>query len=272
MTKRVVLYRRGCNSHQEDDAEIAAAQSAGFTVVFNRTAIPKDSFVIPRYSVYPFAKELFEDIRCMHAVPINSFQQFQYIADLKEWVGDLEGMTPETWGDVTKIPEVGPFILKGETNSRKGDWKTMMYAEDKFEALQVHRRLSNDGLIGQQHIYIRKFEELVKYGDSITGMPIAKEFRFFVNGGKVMSGGYYWSSVWESNDPMPSIDEVDGAFLNEAIKRIERKCNAFVIDVAKKANGEWTVIELNAIEQSGLSANDPTELYKRLFDSIDENR
>jgi hypothetical protein len=267
-----VLFRKGCNSHKEDEAEISAAESAWFTVLDGRTKIKENDFVVPRYSAYPFVKELFDDIHYNKAVSINTYEQFDYIADLKNWVVDLKDMTPETWGDITKIPDDGPFILKGETNSRKGDWKTMMFAADKTEAIKVHNLLSKDGLIGQQHIYIRKFEEFVKFGDSIVGMPIANEFRFFIYDGKVLSGGFYWVNSWESNDPMPSPDCVDRDFLQAAVDIVSKKSRAFVMDVAEKKSGGWTVVELNAFESSGLSDNDPAVLYSNLYNTIKGNK
>ncbi len=156
-------------------------------------------------------------------------------------------------------------VLKGGMNSRKGFWKTQMYAADKKAALDVHRTLSNDGLIGQQTIYIRRFEKLKSYGDSVIGMPIAREFRFFVMDGEIISGGFYWINAWESADPMPSASEVPVSFLKEVVEKIGDKCRAFCLDVAEKESGEWCCIELNSIEQAGLSDNDAKVFYQSVI-------
>lgn len=266
--RKVLLFRRGCNSHTEDEEEESAAKSAGWTVLHNRTLLQKGDVVFPRYSVYPFAKEFWEDVESIGARCINSYQQFSYTTDLKNWIPDIKELTPETWSNLQDLPEGVEFVLKGGMNSRKGFWKTQMYAKDIADAREVHRALSNDGLIGQQAIYIRRFERLKSYGDSIIGMPIAREFRFFVFDREVVCGAFYWANCWDSEDPLPSADSVPQDFLKELIKRIGDKCRGYCMDVAEKENGEWCLIELNSLEQAALSANLPIEFYSGIFKKV----
>ena len=60
---------------------------------------------------------------------------------------------------------------------------------------------------------------------------------------------------------------------NKAIKitKIGNKSNFYVIDVAQKQDGNWTVIELNDGSMSGLSCNDPELLYGNLLNTIEYN-
>ena len=56
-----------------------------------------------------------------------------------------------------------------------------------------------------------------------------------------------------------------GIDLVKKVANIIKYSNNFtVIDVAQKATGEWIIVELNASEMSGLSLNDPDQLYKNL--------
>lgn len=236
----------------------------GQDVYIQRSDIPPNSIVIGRYSVLPFYHELCGDLALNGSKLINTYEQHRYIADLKEWYSDLKEYTPLTWGNITDIPssENGPFILKGETNSKKFQWKTHMFASDRKDAIRVMCNLNEDGLISQQSIYIRKFEKLFEYDmcKNISGQPVTKEFRFFILNKQVVYSKFYWSNfgdeIEEITGKYPDPDEVPRDFLNTIINRIGNSANFYVIDVGQKENGEWIVIELNDGQMSGLSAID----------------
>jgi ATP-grasp domain-containing protein len=224
--------------------------------------------VIPRYSLYPFYQDQEREIRNMGHDLINNYEQHRYIADLQNYVYDLKDLTPKTWTRLEDLPDQGPFILKGETNSRKNNWNRDMYAIDKKTAIEVHSRLMDDGLIGQQEIYIRQYEPMITFMTGLNGIPITKEFRFFVAYNQVISGGYYWQNYVDDLPSIPDPNEVPHSFLNDVIKRVNNQSNFFVIDVGQKVNGDWQVVELNDGCQSGLSCNDPNTLYQNLFKAL----
>lgn len=262
----VVLYRRG-DCLRDDDLEIEALQAAGFVYLKRRTEVQPDDFVIARYSCLPFYKEYADDITYVGAKVLNSTAQHNYITDLQNWVIDLKELTPETWTRLEDIPDEGPFVLKGGTNSRKGAWLTHMFAADKKAAIQVHSKLSDDLLIGQQPIYIRKFVPLYTYYNDVVGMPVTKEFRFFICDGQLISGAFYWSSHVDDLKQIPSVTEVPESFLKEAVTRIAKNPNApraYALDVGIKTDGSPIVIELNDLQQSGLSENSPFRFYRNL--------
>lgn len=259
MSRYVILYRG--NDFEREELEHAQKY---FFCTDRRPDIKAGDFVIGRYSLWPFYADQAKDIKYVNAELINSYNQHLYIADLQNYVVDLEELTPRTWTQLHNIPETGPYVLKGETNSRKADWKHSMYAEDKQAAIRVHSQLSNDSLIGHQKIYIRRYMPLIKYMDGVNGMPVTKEFRFFVAYGQILTGAYYWQNYIDEMTDVPSVDEVPKEFLDEVIKRVGQKSNFYVIDVAQTQSGEWIVIELNEGQQSGLSCNDPDVLYKNL--------
>lgn len=262
--KQTILARKCTEWDQEkDDAE------SFFKIETQRSAVQPGSLVIGRYSVLPFYKELYNDLIFNGSKLINSPAQHEYIADLQNWILDLEGFTPKTWDKLENLPEEGPFILKGQTNSKKYQWNTHMFASNKKEAIEVYCKLSDDGLIGTQKIYIREYVPLHTYMINISGNPITKEFRFFVCCEEIVAGGYYWSSHVDQLDNIPSIEEVPKNFLKEVIDRIGDSSYFYVIDVAQTASGEWIVVELNEGQFSGISEIKPKQLYSNLKSILD---
>ena len=257
--RHVILYRAIDTSKEE----LAAIKAAGFFCTSMRPDIKKDDLVIGRYSVYPYYADQEKEFKYVGARLINTHNQHLYIADLMNWVDDLGELTPQTWYRLQDIPDDGPFVLKGATNSKKDSWKTHMFAANKAEAIKVHSRLSEDGLIGYQHIYTRRFIPLVEYAKSISGCPISKEFRFFVCYGEILCGDFYWSN-FSGEIVKPSVDEVPKDFLNEVVRRIGNKVPFYAVDVAQTKAGNWIVIELNDGQMSGTSDIDNDVLYTRL--------
>ena len=183
--------------------ELAAAQKY-FKCVDLITNIPENSLVIGRFSLYPFYYDQEREIKNKNSKLINEHWQYEYIADLQNYVYDLEDLTPRTWDRLDILPENTKFVLKGETNSRKNSWKTSMFAENKKQAIEIHGKLLEDSLIGSQKIYIREYVPLYTYMIGINGAPVTKEYRFFIAYGKVISGAYYWQNYVDDFHNFPS--------------------------------------------------------------------
>lgn len=265
--KRAIILYRGIEFERE---ELEAASQV-ITCTNRRPDIREGDVVVGRYSLWPFYSDQAQDIEYVGAKLINNYQQHLYIADLGNYIEDLRELTPYTWRSLDLLPDTGPFILKGETNSRKSHWKRDMFANNKMEAIQIANRLSDDSLIGQQKIYIRQYVPLFKYMDGVNGMPVTKEFRFFVAFGKIISGGFYWQNYIEDMGVIPSSTEVPLDFLSEVIERVGNQSNFYTIDVAQTVEGNWIVIELNEGQQAGLSCNDPAIMYPALAKAIQKN-
>ena len=269
MPEPVILYR-DCPDWRSE-----GASAGGHFQCLNSRVLCKDALVIARYSALPEYQELERDLRYLNSTLINSYQQHLYIADLQNWYYDLQDLTPRTWsdGNFHLVPEEGPFVLKGATNSRKYSWDTHMWAKNKREAIEVHTRLCEDGLIGNQGVYIRRYVPLETLMVGLRGLPITREYRFFVYKRQILSGGFYWSShTYELSTMNVDVDpnEVPREFLQKVISKIQNTeiCEPptfYVIDVAKTTSGEWIVIELNDGQMSGLSENSAETLYSNLW-------
>ncbi|NJN96365.1 MAG: ATP-grasp domain-containing protein [Anaerolineales bacterium] len=260
-----ILFRSSGWKEEEEEKKIA---SKHFDVISQRTEAKPGDIIIGRYSVLPFYKELENDLQNQESQLINSFHQHQYIADIKNWYEDLEQETFKTWFRAEDIPldEPGPFVLKGQTNSRKFLWKTHMFAKDKEELSKVFERLLDDSLIGTQEIYFRKYEKLKKFDlEEINGIPISNEWRFFVAENQIISKGFYWSSHLEDiKESGQKIEEPDETLVKRIIEKVGNNASFYVVDVAQKEDNSWMMVELNDGQMSGLSDNSPETLYSGL--------
>lgn len=255
----VILFR---SFSGVEDEKICAEKY--FKIIDSRVKIQKNDLVICRYSYLPFPIELELDIKFLGGRLINSYQEHLFAADLQNWVGVLQELTPKTWDNIQDIPDNMSFVLKGETNSRKNYWKTMMFAENKEKAKEVYFRLQDDGLIGQQKVYIREYVPLKTHLLGVQGMPVSHEFRVFVYRKHVASVGFYWSNYLDDLPNKPDINDIPPEFLREVIDRVGDNISFYAVDVAQTQSGEWIVIEVNDGTCSGLSDNNPDILYSNL--------
>ena len=269
MINPVIYFRPDLAFREEREAA-----ERHFTVLGLRTEVSTlapGALVIPRYAALPYNKELCEDLAALGAVPINTYKQHCYTADLRNWYYDLGDITPRTWFAMDQLPDEGPFVLKGQTNSKKFLWDTHMFARDKREAMEVFCRLSNDGHVGVQQIYARQYVPLKQLDQGLRGLPISEEYRFFVLDGEVIASGFYWSS--HTDDLREKGLEFDSSavpaeFVQDVIKRVGDKSRFWVFDVARTEAGGWLVVELNDGQQSGLSDIDPDAFYRALRERL----
>ena len=263
MTETVILMRA---SLAEDD-ELQEAKKH-FRVFESRAALPMCSEVIGRYSCLPYFKELEADLAYHGSRLINNHAAHLYVADMANYYEDLKDLTPKTWfslEDFKRDKPVGSFVLKGQTNSKKQQWNNMMYAATENDVDTVFGRLNDDGFLSDQNIYIREYVPLRQFGIGIRGLPITEEYRFFVLDGEIVGSGYYWSQFPEIKEQYKlSPNEVPESFLKDVMARISNKIRFYVVDVARKRDGSWMIIEMNDGQQSGLSDVDPAELYKNI--------
>lgn len=260
----VILYRKGMD-FEADEVEIAAAKDAGFLVIYQRTDVMEGNLVIGRFSVLPFYKELYLDVYKCGGRLINAYSNHVFIADMAAWCHVLGDLTPKLYARMQDMPETGRFVVKGQTNSKKFLWSTHMYAESRAQAVEIFCKLKEDALFESQAVYARDYVPLVKLGDGLNGLPISKEFRFFVVGDEIICGAFYWSSHVGDIESVPDVSEVPTSFLNEAIGRIGHRASAYALDVAQTEAGDWIVIELNDLQMSGLSCNEPKAFYEGLY-------
>lgn len=266
MTGRVVILYR--ESMMEAD-ELRAA-STHFPMLRSRLDVRQGDIVVSRYSAVPFYEEQAEDITRLGARLVNTWSEHRFVSDLGQWAPTLDGYTPRTWSHPDAIEGDGPFVVKGATYSRKGEWYTHMYAPDRAAARVIYERLRQDPLTRQDSIYLREYVRLRDFGTMPSGLPISNEFRFFVLDGVIVDGGFYWSEY--ARDSQHAIDEVPTEWLQTAIGRIGRRSRFYTVDVAELASGGWAVIDIGDGQMAGLSTISSDRFYMRLHNVFKTGR
>jgi len=271
--KPTMLFRKDINTERE--MEIAKKY---FTVSQHRNdVVLSDSLVVGRYSVLPYYKELSEDLFLSNSKLINSYFEHSYIADLGAWYEDLKEFTPETiefrdFNMAREFKATGSFVVKGQTNSLKNQWRTKMFAKTSEDVTRVALELMDDGLTCDQKVYVRKYVPLKRYFTGINGQPIVEEYRFFMYKDKVLASGFYWSSHYSEVIDcgiQPNPDDVPREFIAKLANIVKEKANFYVMDIAKTETGDWILIELNDGQMSGLSEVRADELYKNLAKELE---
>lgn len=166
-------------------------------------------------------------------------------------------VSPDTqMGDI--LPLLKPFgdqpvILKDYVKSQKHYWAEACFiphASDDRQAENVIRRfleLQGDDL--NEGVVFRAYANLELLGIHIQSqMPIAREYRlFFWENAPLISAPY-----WEKGDSSPDTPPID--FFASIARHIQSPF--FTMDVAKRRDGEWMIIELGDAQVAGL----PTQL------------
>lgn len=234
--------------------------------VNHRSDIRNNSLVIGRYSVLPHYEELEYDLKTFNSTLINSSKQHRWIANFA-YYQEFQLITPQSWQSLVNCPWDGPFVVKGNTNSKKWSWNTKMFAPDKKTALNIGADLAADDFIGPQGIIYRQYIPLKIFEIGLNGLPFSNEWRFFFLRNTLIDYGYYWSCAEKlrNNDELPNI-AIEFAY--EIARIASLHCNFFVIDIAEKEDGGWILIELNDGQMSGLSTIEPNNFYRKLLDVI----
>lgn len=263
-----ILFRSDLDSENE-----AAVASQYLPTVASRTRVPQNSLVVGRYSVLPFYQELERDLAVYGARLVNTYAEHAYIADVMAWGGPAgvlgeRGMTPRTWSDWYDLPLHISYVVKGRTNSRKFEWATRMFCATRADVPAVANSLLDDTFIREQGLVVREFVPLMRLGVGINNLPISNEWRTFwfsdANGTHLLCRGFYWRGTHPELEEAARWTEEAEDLTQRAAQLVGQHATFFVLDVAQKANGGWTVIEVNDGQMSGLSGCDPHALYSAL--------
>jgi len=261
----IVLFRRlDRNVYQPPELSIIKKY---FDVVESRVGLT-NRLVIPRYSAWPFYKELEWDIEIQNSKLINSLIQYTYIADFMYYL-DVKDHTPKTWFRLEDVPkdENMSFVVKGRTKSKKEDWNTKMFAKGYSKAADIACELFKDGLIHNQGVIIREFVPLKVLEVGINDLPFSNEWRFFYYKKTRLTYFYYWKIAEHGG----TINQEGLDFADMIADKIAENTNFFVIDIAEKADGGWIMIEANCGTSSGLGEEHCDEMYGNLRKCLDNN-
>lgn len=204
--------------------------------------------------------ELFRALEGKGMRLINSPEAYVHCHHLPESYAIIEGMTPKSlWlpADISmdRLMEAlrpfgnAPLVLKDYVKSRKHEWLEACFiprASDRTAVEHVVRRfieLQGETLAGG--LVFREFVEFESAGlHPKSGMPLAREQRMFWLDGRPLLSFPYWSDLGQTGEGPPP-----GTF-DAVAARIRSRF--FTMDVAKRKDGEWQMVELGDGQVAGL--------------------
>ncbi len=148
--------------------------------------------------------------------------------------------------------------MKDYVKSEKHNWNEACFIPDASDKKKVQdivsRFLELRGDYLNEGIVFREFIELEFLTEhSKSKMPLTKEFRIIFLNKKIVQIFNYWDEG-DYGSEKPDID-----FFQNIAKNIES--NFFTMDVAKKKNGEWIIMELGDGQVAGLPNNADRDKY-----------
>jgi hypothetical protein len=142
-----------------------------------------------------------------------------------------------------------PVVLKDYVKSRKHEWDEACYIPDSADAETVSRVVArflalqgddlNGGLVFREYV---PFEPLTSHPRS--GMPLVEEYRLFVLDGHVVYATEYWE-VGEYAGAAPPVEQLTPL-------AADVRSRYFTMDVARRTDDEWLVVELGDGQVAGL--------------------
>lgn len=210
---------------------------------------------------------------------INTPSEYKHCHYLPEAYDIIKDFTPKTlWikkseflEDMSNIWKLfkqfdKAVMIKDFVKSRKHEWEDACYIPDTSDIQNVQRVVNNfisrQGLNLSEGLVIREFVELEYLTNHHkSNMPLTKEFRiFFFKGEPIVIMNYWDEGVY--GDLTPELAQ----FLSAA-KNI--KSNFFTMDIAKKKNGEWIIVEVGDGQVSGINDNKYIkQFYKGIADIL----
>jgi hypothetical protein len=196
---------------------------------------------------------------------INTPEQYRFCHYLPENYDFIRDFTPKTtfkkmeagfaYEDFqNEIESFGsnPIIIKDYVKSQKHYWEEACFipnALDREKVTSVVRKFLelqgadlNEGLVFREYVAL---EALTNHSES--GMPLTKEFRAFVKKGEVIAIYKYWDEG-DYNNVQPVIEDFEAVMP-------QIQSNFYTMDIAKKQNGDWIIVELGDAQVAGLPDN-----------------
>lgn len=206
---------------------------------------------------------------------INTPEHYRYCHHLPESYAAIAEHTPRTvWLRGTGVPSMGdlmrllapfgdqPVIVKDFVKSQKHAWAEACFipkASDQAQVEHVVRRfIELQGSDLNEGLVFREFVELERVGvHPKSGMPLSREFRQFFVDGRPALGFKYWDEADYSGE------SASPEWLRSVAAKVQSRF--FTMDIARRTNGEWLIVELGDGQVAGLpEAADPLSLFGSL--------
>ncbi len=206
---------------------------------------------------------------------INNPNEYRYCHYLPESYSVIEKFTPRSvWlpiagsASVDEIMELltpfesKPVIIKDFVKSQKHYWNEafLIPSASNREVVEriVNRFLELQGDDLSEGLVFREFVEFERLGThSKSGMPLTKEFRVFVLNGEPLDVVEYWEEG-DYKETRPEPEQFRTVMQNV-------HSNFFTLDLAKRKDDNWMIVELGDAQVAGLPEKvDTLEFYRKL--------
>lgn len=203
-----------------------------------------------------------DDFKFCHYLPLN-YPKIEEFTPKSFWTKDL---SEDSILSLAKKFGDSPVIIKDYVKSEKHYWNEACFIPNASDFEQTINVVTKFFELRGNHlnegIVIREFVELeFLTNHSKSGMPLTKELRIFFFKNEILKIGNYWDEG-NYNDTSFNID---------SFKAIGKKISSdfFTMDIAKKKNGNWIIIEIGDAQVSGLPENiDTNSFYSDLVNKL----
>jgi hypothetical protein len=204
---------------------------------------------------------------------INDPDQYRHCHYLPECYPIIEGLTPRSvWLtsdlSIDRIMEAltpfgdRPVIIKDFVKSRKHEWADACFIPSAADRDAVERVVGNflelQGDDLNEGLVFREFVEFRPIGvHSKSGMPLTEEYRIFWMDAQPVFCSPYWEGgkYCKIYPPLELFAEIAAAV----------RSRFFTMDVARRVDGNWMIVELGDGQVLGLPSEEDAGPYYELF-------
>lgn len=180
------------------------------------------------------------------------------------WLHVDDALNPATLAEALATFGDGPLIVKDYVKSQKHRWEEACFIPDASALAQVERVARrflelqgpdlNGGLVFRQ---FEAFQPLTQHRQS--GMPLTREYRLFILDGEPILSTPYWEQGDYDDAVTVPLDQI-----RDAVAIIN--CRFFTVDVARRGDGVWRIVELGDGQVAGLPERaDPLTFYEAIL-------
>ncbi len=201
-----------------------------------------------------------EYARCHH-LP-ESYAAIESMTPKSVWVRLDEDLSVDRLMEILRPFGSAPVVLKDFVKSRKHEWAEACFIPSSADRAAVERvvarfrELQGEDIAGG--LVFRAYERFEPLGaHSRSGMPITREYRIFFLAGAPLAVLPYWDEGDYSGEA-PPVDRFTR--VAEGVRS-----RFFTMDVARRIDGEWRIVELGDGQVAGLPRGaHVAEFYRQL--------
>jgi hypothetical protein len=192
-----------------------------------------------------------EEYKMCHYLPL-SYEFIKELTPMTKWIEINGSVDFEKVFELTESFNDYPIIVKDYVKSQKHNWTEACFiprASDKDSVKKVVSKfIELQGSELNVGLVFRKYEDLeFLTNHSKSKMPLTKEFRLFFLNGRIIQNFNYWDEG-DYGETKPDLKEFEQFGKNV-------KSKFFTMDIAKKKDGSWIIMELGDAQVSGLPDN-----------------